>query len=116
MPKKLIAEKQHQQIQILIKEYNMQTQQYSVYDSKVGQYLPPWQARSNGEAIRSFIDATNDPKSPFNNHPEDYTLFHIGYFDAKTAQYVNNKTPDSLGKALEFMSSTEQIEILEQQK
>ena len=46
---------------------------YTVFDSKVGAYLPPFFLRSNGEAVRSFITTCNDPKHSFYKYPGDYT-------------------------------------------
>lgn len=54
---------------------------YTVQDSKVGAYMPPFAARSKGEALRSFMSACSDEKHQFNAHRADYVLFHIGSFD-----------------------------------
>ena len=59
---------------------------YSIHDSKGGFYSNPFYARQNGEAIRSFMNAVDDP-SPNNlmhRHPADYSLFEIGSFDDLT--------------------------------
>lgn len=54
---------------------------FSIYDSAVGAYMQPFFARSTGDAVRSFQDAVNDPKTSFNAHSSDYTLFYLGTFD-----------------------------------
>lgn len=77
---------------------------FAVFDSKAGAYLRPFMFDSQGMAIRAFMDVLKDPKHEFALHPEDYTLFHIGEFDNKTAVYNCLKTPKSLGLALEYMS------------
>lgn len=54
---------------------------FSVYDAAVGAYLQPFFCRSVGEAIRSFSEACNDPKTGFHKNASDYCLFHLGDFD-----------------------------------
>lgn len=54
---------------------------FTVYDKKVGAFMPPFQMRSRGEAIRSFMDAVNDEAHQFHKHAGDYELFQCGAFD-----------------------------------
>lgn len=75
----------------------------TVHDSKSGIFTPPVAVLAIGEAIRTFEDAVNDPQSPFNKHPEDYTLFHIGSYDETTASVEMLQSPLSLGGALNFV-------------
>jgi len=56
-------------------------QVFSVYDKAVSAFLPPFHARSKGEAIRSFTEACNDSKHQFNRHSSDYSLMALGEFD-----------------------------------
>lgn len=78
---------------------------FSIYDSKAECYLPPFHFKSRGEAIRSFSDTANDPKSQLCRHPEDFTLFALGEYDDSDATFTTLKTPEPLGKALEFKSN-----------
>lgn len=59
----------------------MKLQMFTVYDSAVGAYLQPFFCRSPGEAVRSFQDACNDPKSSFAAHLNDFTLYALGEWD-----------------------------------
>lgn len=61
---------------------------YTVLDRATAAFLPPFAARSNGEAIRSFTDAINDPKHHFNTHPGDYSLWYSGDFDDGSGAFV----------------------------
>lgn len=82
----------------------MKLQIYSIYDSKVGAFVTPVFLRSRGEAIRSIVEAVNNP-APNNNiekYPADYTLFHLGEFDDETGLVQSFETPVSLGVAQEF--------------
>lgn len=73
----------------------MNTKIYTIHDSAVGAFLPPFFARSNGEAIRSFQDACNDPKSQFHSHRSDYMLVCIGEYDDATAS-ITSQPPEKL--------------------
>lgn len=75
---------------------------FTVYDSKVETYLQPFQARTKGEAIRSFADAVMDQKSQISQHPEDFTLFEIATYDDTTGVYTSLDAKISLGCAIEF--------------
>lgn len=59
----------------------MKHQVFSVYDKAVAAYLQPFFSRSRGEALRSFTDACNDPKSNFGRYALDYSLVYLGEFD-----------------------------------
>lgn len=70
---------------------------YTVHDAAVKAYLQPFFARSHGEALRSFTDAINDPKTSLNAHPHDYSLWHVADFDDNTATVVPNPPERLLG-------------------
>ncbi len=78
---------------------------FTVYDSKIEAFLPPWHARTSGEAIRQFTDAAMDTKTQFSRHPSDFTLFEIGSFDNLTGTFTNLKAHASLGTALQLIES-----------
>jgi len=61
----------------------------AVFDSKMGQFLPPFTAVALGQASRMFEDAVCSEGSPFKRHPEDYRLFHLGYWDDVTGLFEN---------------------------
>lgn len=62
----------------------MKVRAYSVRDKVAGAFLPLFFLRSDGEAMRSFSDAVNDPKHQFSPHAADYDLFWMGTFDDET--------------------------------
>jgi len=77
---------------------------YTVYDTKAKIYLPPFTFKTQAEALRAFGDSVNQEEHPFNKHPEDYILFHLGQYDDNTAmvkQVVIGK--ESLGVGNEFI-------------
>ena len=80
----------------------MKTQAFAVHDRAAEVYNPPMFLPAKGQAIRQFDDLANNPDSPINKHPEDYTLYHIGEFDDETALLTPLPKPVSLGTAADF--------------
>ena len=57
----------------------------AVRDRAVDAFQPINCVRAEGEAIRGFQDAVNDPNNrQLNQHPEDFDLYVVGYFDDQT--------------------------------
>lgn len=74
----------------------------SIYDSKTKTYTPPMYFKGQGEALRAFIDISDDEKNMISRHPEDYSLHHIGTFDADTAKLTGCTTYTCIAKAHEI--------------
>ena len=64
------------------KERNLKA--YSIYDNKAAIYLPPFYNTNDQVAIRTFTDILQNPNTPMNRHPEDYSIYHVGYFNEET--------------------------------
>lgn len=62
---------------------------FAVYDYKAEAYLQPFTMETTGQAIRSFADAVNDPKSMWYRHPKDFVLYELGSFDEKEGVFKN---------------------------
>lgn len=71
---------------------------YSVFDSKLASFGKPWYQLADAAAIREFSDSVNDsnPKNPWFNHPEDYSLFYLGEFDDAIGKLLPVKAPLNL--------------------
>lgn len=54
---------------------------FSVRDSALDAFLQPFFAPSEGIAMRSFKDEVQREESAMFKHPQDYELWHIGFFD-----------------------------------
>ncbi len=80
---------------------------FTVYDSAASLYLDPFVAPTIEFAIREFRRVVNEPGHQFNKFPSDYTLFHIGEFQAEKAE-IKQIGPTSLGVAITFV---EQIQL-----
>lgn len=59
----------------------------SVRDSAVGSFMRPFTAPSVPAAVRSFGDEVNRAGSEMNQHPGDYELYQVGYFDEETGRF-----------------------------
>lgn len=78
----------------------MKIKLFSVYDSKVEQFLQPLFARTTAEAMRMWKSACAQEDSNFYKYAGDYTLFEIGTFDDSTAELRALLTPVNLGLAI----------------
>lgn len=76
---------------------------FTVYDSKAEVYGQPFLCNTQGEAIRSFMDAAQDEKSQIAQHPEDFSLFMLGSYDEYDASYKMLDAKVSLGLALDLV-------------
>ena len=83
----------------------------SVYDSKAEMFNQPMFFIAKGEATRAFSDIVNTKDSPMNNHPGDYTLFEIGYFNPELGKIEPLATPKSMGLASEYMREDQQLDL-----
>ena len=76
---------------------------FSIYDAKAENYGPPVRALNKATIIRTFTDLANNPQEEIGEHPEDYTLFHLGTYDSTTGKFENLKAPVALGLAQEYV-------------
>ena len=53
----------------------------SVYDKATAAYLQPIFTNSKGSVLRQLTDLVKDSSHPFGQHPEDYTLYDLGFWD-----------------------------------
>jgi len=60
---------------------------FAVYDVKAGSYATPFFAPNISHAQRSFAFAANDSNTDVNRYPSDFSLWHLGTFNAETAEF-----------------------------
>lgn len=65
----------------------MRLNMYCVFDEKAEAYLPPFFVQTEGQALRAFTDAVNDPQHNFGKHPHDYTMWFVGTFSDAKAEF-----------------------------
>lgn len=75
---------------------------YSVHDAAVGAFLPPFFARSRGEAIRNFQDAARD-SNRFGTHGKDFSLYFVGRWSDENGLFQPVDVPDRIAGALDFV-------------
>ncbi len=75
---------------------------YSVYDSKVQAYLPPFTAVNDGVAIRHFSGSLRQ-NGIIQTHPEDFALWRIGTWKPADAD-INASHCECIAKAHELMA------------
>lgn len=83
---------------------------YTIADKKAECYSQPFYALTDQAAVRTFRDAVNTDDSPYNRHPEDYSLFSIADFDDRTG-VISSHTVRHLGDALNLVR--EEVTFLE---
>jgi hypothetical protein len=55
---------------------------FSIYDNVANVYEPPFTEKNKGTAIRRIQDLIqNNQNSPYAKFPDNFALYHIGYFD-----------------------------------
>ena len=55
---------------------------FSIFDNVAYHYEPPFIEKNKGTAIRRIQDLiSNNPNSPYSKFPDNFALYHIGYFD-----------------------------------
>ncbi len=81
----------------------MNSEIFSVYDSCAKRYLPPFFAPTIDEALRSFRKICNEPEHAFYQDASDYSLFHLGSFNAEFGTIVGGREPHNLGLAASFL-------------
>lgn len=77
----------------------MRLKAYSIKDSVADCYGTPFFAISDPVATRSFFQVADDPQSAISQHPSDYTLYRIGFFDDETGALFTHDTPVFLARA-----------------
>lgn len=80
---------------------------YAIVDAKMGTFMQPFFALTNGQAARSFGDTALDPNSGVHKHPEDYVLYYIGEFDDNSGELHPLVKPEYINKALDFFNADE---------
>lgn len=72
----------------------------SIKDTAIQAFGPAFTVRHQGEAMRNFADAINDPQNKsLNQHPEDYELHYLGDFNDETGEI--NSAPRILARGVD---------------
>lgn len=81
----------------------MKYEVFAVHDQKAEAFMMPFFQPNENLAIRGFSDACQNEKTPFGQHPQDYTLFKIGeYSDLKGE--ITPITLKVIGNGVEYLT------------
>lgn len=59
---------------------------FSIYDRKAQYYLPPFTARSEADALRTFNEAVVSSETPISQYPADFDLLVLGTVDLESGE------------------------------
>lgn len=79
---------------------------YAVRDSAVEAFLQPFFSPTNAAAIRSVMQAVNDPQHEFAKHAKDYALYHLGEFhdDTGIVSSTDNGLPNPIIACIDLIN------------
>lgn len=72
---------------------------YTIYDLQTKMHSLPVPIESDRDAIYSFKQQINTPKTPYSEFPEDYTLLKIGSYDQRTGSLTTLEKPELISTA-----------------
>jgi hypothetical protein len=81
----------------------------SVKDRAIEAFQPTFCVRAEGQAIRGFQDALNNPEAAESKHPDDYDLYVVGYFEDQTGTI--NYGPDRQGDLPRKIADGKQLRL-----
>ena len=73
----------------------------SIHDSKAEAWMTPLVFQAKGQAVRSFSDAVNRGDGDFYLHPEDFTLYVVGFFDELSGA-IEGCSAELLGNGMNY--------------
>lgn len=80
---------------------------YSVKDAALKAFLPPFWARTDGEASRSFMQAC--VTGSLKNNSDDYELFQLGEFDDSSGLLLARTPPHFITNGHQAIAIYEQM-------
>ncbi len=82
----------------------------TVYDEKAECFGHPFFVSAIGIATRHLANWTQNKESMIGQHPQDFTLYHIGYWNDSEAKFENFATPKFIAKATDSILETGEIQ------
>jgi hypothetical protein len=80
---------------------------FSIYDNVAQVFEPPFTEKNKGTAIRRIQDLMqSNTNSPYAKFPDNFVLFHIGYYDNSVAGILDLE-PDQVITFLELTDKKE---------
>lgn len=82
----------------------------AAYDSKARAFLNPFYCSQVAVGVRSFAEAANTPGHQMCNHPEDFTLFHLGTYNDDNAIFEFLTPYANLGMAVQYKADYNNVQ------
>ncbi len=83
---------------------------FSVYDEKSQAFAHPFFTSAIGIASRMMSDWANNKDTLVGAHPEDFVLYHVGYWLDDQAKFDNNQTPVRIGAANDYIEPKQMLQ------
>lgn len=87
---------------------------FAIYDRVAEAYSQPFFTHNENIAMREFGKWVNTPDTQYYNHPNDYSLYHLGNFDDNTAAFEIKAEPTRIAVAMDLKSVVETSELFPQ--
>lgn len=83
----------------------MITNVMAAFDKKARAFMTPFFSAHVDVAIRSFKQAATTPDHQVSQHPEDFSLYHLGTYNDENAVFTLLATPAHVAEALSFQKA-----------
>ena len=77
---------------------------FTVFDAKAENFGMPIFFPQKAAAMRAFQDQVQQEGTLLNKHPEDFTLFEVGYFESDTAEVTKLEPKVALASGLDYIN------------
>ncbi len=88
----------------------MKLSAFSVYDEKAECFGHPFFVSAVGIATRYLQEWAKNEKSVIARHPQDFTLYQVGYWDDAAATFDTISPAKFIAKATDSILDTEEIQ------
>ncbi len=83
---------------------------FTIYDEKAECYGHPFFVSAMGIATRMLSELVKNDNSMVGRHPEDFTLYHIGFWRDDEAKFENFATPKFVARATDSILDTGEVQ------
>jgi len=84
---------------------------FTIRDDKSEHFMQPFFCSALGQASRQFGDSVLKEGSLIHDHPEDFGLYHTGYFDSETGKMIPNEQVNLIARGPDFLPAQHLKEV-----
>lgn len=92
---------------MLIWKINMNSQVFTIRDSKANAYLQPFFMPNEAVATRAMDNCLRDKGHAFYANPEDFALYILGDYDDETGKFVLLDSPQHLFNLVDLSNNSD---------